>query len=897
LRKKCLNKRVEYKAGKMGNKPIKVLLVENNPDDTRQIQGMLAEARGTSFELECADRLSAGLKHLVSGDINVILLDLSLPDSQGIDAFNTVYAQAPSIPVVVLTSSNDGKLASKAVQAGAQDHLVKGQIDSNLLVRSIRYATERQKRLLAELGRNVQMVVASQIRFRHMVQKDADGIVIVDRDGIMQFVNPAAEALFGRRSEELLGELFGFPLVAGETAELDIIRKREKSAVAEMRAVETEWEGKSASLVSLRNITERKRADEGLRKMFESVTDGISVIDLEGVITEVNQRIVEMHGFNSKDELVGKNAFDLVTPGDHKKIASNMRQAIKKGIVKGVEYTLLRADGSEFPAELSTSVITDDSGNAIGHITITRDITERKQAEEALQASIASFHNIVERSADGIVVVDSSGIVRFVNPALGALFGRRAEELLGEMFGLPMISGEITEIDIVSKSGEPRVGEISVIETEWEGEAAHLVSLRDITKRRKAEWELMIKDKAIASSVNAISIANFDGNLTYVNPAFLRMWGYDSDAEVLGKSILEFWPEEEHGQNKMKALYEKRSWQGEIVKKTKNGLELYGQLSISPVIDSDDSPIAIMTSFIDLTERRQLGLKLEEQNKELLFQNEEKEKRAAELAVTNKELLFQNEERKRAEKERERLIGLLQAKVSELEAFSYGIAHDLRSPLVSIEGFSRLLREDLQNQKVENAQEDIRLLESGVRKMQGFINSTLEYSRAGYNIKLSKNVSFGKIVKEVITELNEQMSTAGATVSLAKTFPSVYADKMRIKEVLTNLIQNSIKYRDKTVPMKLEIGHWPSEGKVIFFVHDNGTGIDASEAEEVFTLFYRGTADGEGSGIGLAVVKKIIEAHGGRIWVQQGQSGKGTTMCFTLPKQSGTNKGENNGKD
>jgi signal transduction histidine kinase len=254
-------------------------------------------------------------------------------------------------------------------------------------------------------------------------------------------------------------------------------------------------------------------------------------------------------------------------------------------------------------------------------------------------------------------------------------------------------------------------------------------------------------------------------------------------------------------------------------------------------------------------------------------------------------------ERKQAHQAQERLSQQLQAKVSELETFSYGIAHDLRSPMVSVESFSRLLREDIQNQKVENVQEDIRLLESGIRKMHDFLNSTLGYSRAGHLIKRTRNVSFSKIVNEAITEFNEQISSIGATVATAKTFPRVYVDRAMIIQVLANLIQNSIKYRDKTVPLKIEIGHQPSEGEAVFFVRDNGPGIDVSEAEKVFALFYRGTTEGEGSGIGLTIVKKIIEAHGGRIWVQQGQSGKGTTMCFTLPQQSGTNKGDNNGKD
>ena len=254
-------------------------------------------------------------------------------------------------------------------------------------------------------------------------------------------------------------------------------------------------------------------------------------------------------------------------------------------------------------------------------------------------------------------------------------------------------------------------------------------------------------------------------------------------------------------------------------------------------------------------------------------------------------------ERKRAEEAQERLRQQLQAKVSELETFSYGIAHDLRSPLVSIEGFSRLLQDDMLNQDTEKVQEDIRLLESSVRKMQQFLNRTLEYSRAGYQIKLAKNVSFGKIVNEAIAEFNGQISSIGAAVSRADKFPRVYADKVRIAEVLTNLIQNSINYRDKTVPLKIEIGYRLSEGEVVFFVRDNGTGIEKSETEKVFDLFYRGSTEGEGSGAGLAIVKKITEAHGGRIWVQEGQSGKGTTMCFTLPKQGGTNKGDNNGKD
>ena len=348
---------------------------------------------------------------------------------------------------------------------------------------------------------------------------------------------------------------------------------------------------------------------------------------------------------------------------------------------------------------------------------------------------MSNFHKVISDNPDGIIITNREGIVRYVNPAAESLFCRKSEDFNGAQFDFPITSSDVKEVNITRQAGEIVIAEMRVAETMWYDEISYLISLHDISERKKAQLAL------------------------------------------------------------------------------------------------------------------------------------------------------------------ERLSQQLQAKVSELEAFSYGIAHDLRSPMVSIEGFSRLLREDIQNQKAENVQEDIRLLESGVKRMQGFLSGTLEYSRSGQLIKRTRDVSFGEIATEVITEFNEPISSIGATVSLVKTFPKISLDRSRIKQVLTNLVQNSIKYRDKTVPLKIEIGHYLSGNETIFFVRDNGLGIDASEAEKVFALFYRGTAEGEGSGIGLAVVKKIIEAHGGRVWVQQNQSQKGTTMCFTLPEPGGIDKGDNDGKD
>ena len=145
-------------------------------------------------------------------------------------------------------------------------------------------------------------------------------------------------------------------------------------------------------------------SEEKLRQVYESVTDGISVIDLEGIITETNQRTVEMHGFSSKNELLGKSVFELLAPREHKRMAANLKKDIKEGAISGVEYTLLRADGFEFPGELSTYILKDAQGNLFGHITITKDITKQKQQNERLMSAdrLASLGELAAGTAHEI---------------------------------------------------------------------------------------------------------------------------------------------------------------------------------------------------------------------------------------------------------------------------------------------------------------------------------------------------------------------------------------------------------------------------------------------------------------------------------------------------------------
>ncbi len=242
----------------MNAEPIKVLLVEDNPGDVRLLKEILAKADKDQFELTHVERLNEALKRLVEESFDVILLDISLPDSQGFDTFVRSQAQAPSVPIILLTGLDDEVLAVKAVREGAQDYLVKGQVDSNLLRRAIHYSIERHQ-MLAKLQ-------AREANFRNVITTNIDGMIIVDKNRVMRFVNPAAEALLGRKAEELLGELFDFPVVTSETMEVEIIRKGGERVTVELGVVETEWEGEIGYLASLRDITERKHLEDQVRQ-------------------------------------------------------------------------------------------------------------------------------------------------------------------------------------------------------------------------------------------------------------------------------------------------------------------------------------------------------------------------------------------------------------------------------------------------------------------------------------------------------------------------------------------------------------------------------------------------------------------------------------------------------
>ena len=376
----------------MKDESVKALLIEDDKYDALIIREMLSRAKGDRFDLEWVNRLSTGLERLAEGGIDAVLLDLGLPDSQGLETLSRANAQAPEVPVVVLTGFADEMLAVEAVRAGAQDYLVKGQVDGNLLVRSIRYAIERH-RMLAELEQQAQELQASETRLRTIIEKAADSTIIVDGNGMVRFVNPAAESLFRRKAEEFLGESLGLPVVAGETTEIDIIRRGGETATAEMRVVETMWEGESVHLASLHDITERKRAEEALREtrdyldsLIRSTNAPVIVWDPQARITRFNHAFEHLTGYTA-DEVVGQQLHMLFPETSRDELLHEIADTLSSEYWESVEIPILRKDGNvRLVLWSSANIHTEDGATLLATIAQGQDITRRKQHEREVEA-------------------------------------------------------------------------------------------------------------------------------------------------------------------------------------------------------------------------------------------------------------------------------------------------------------------------------------------------------------------------------------------------------------------------------------------------------------------------------------------------------------------------------
>jgi PAS domain S-box-containing protein/putative nucleotidyltransferase with HDIG domain len=394
---------------------IRVLLIEDNPGDARVIREMLAEGGGGRFKLECVTHLLAGLERLVEDDIEVVFLDLGLPDSQGFDTFAKAYAQAPRVPIIVLSGLADEQLAIKTVQEGAQDYLVKGHLDSHALVRAIRHAIERKR-------------VQEELRGQALVFENIhDSIIMTDLEGNIIRWNPAAEQMFGYYEEEafrktlsmLTTRITNGQLHDGRWAgEMDFTRKDGTEGVCETTVIPLCDEHGTITAVFgvCRDITERKQTEEALKKSVQLLRDtgemakvGGWELDLSTKEVLLTEEVSRIHGVEPGYKPKLEEALNFYAPESRPALEAVLKKAAETGEPYDLESLFIPRGSKDkiWVRSLGRAVY---RGGKIVKLTGTfQNIDKYKQAEQALQKS---YHQVRETLITTVNTLSSTAEMR-----------------------------------------------------------------------------------------------------------------------------------------------------------------------------------------------------------------------------------------------------------------------------------------------------------------------------------------------------------------------------------------------------------------------------------------------------------------------------------------------------
>lgn len=613
------------------DKTIKVLLIEDNPDDSELIRRKLVRSGNSQFTVTPVKRLKEGLEYLARDGADLIVSDLGLPDSHGLDTVTRLLCQAPYTPLVVLSGFDDEAIAIKAVQLGAQDYLVKGQIESTQMERSLFYAIERSW-LQKEVDQHTQELWKIQANLYKILEKNADAIIVASKDRQTLFINPASESLFRRKKKELLNKKFDFPLKGGKTSEIEITHSSGEKTVAEMRVVDISWEGKPAYLISLRDITERKTAEKRIKKAaeewrttFDSINDWVSIHDRDFKFTRVNKSL--SNAFNkTPGEIIGKYCCQLIHGRETPLPDCPHLKALKTKKPEKGEFRLCNPD---IYAEVSVSPILDDEGEFIGSVHITKDITERRQAESALQESEEKFSKAFRSSPTMIAITTlKEGKFIEVNDSFTCATGYAREEVIehnsielgiwakaedrARMLQILKEHGIVDseEFEFRTKSGEIRTwlfsGEIINIGSE----PCIISTTVDITERKRAEEKLRESEERyrdlFENANDLIQSCTADGHFIFVNKAWREALGY-SDEEIANLTIRDTVHPDliEHCEEIIQRVISGETIRNvQTVFRAKNGRTIQVEGNVNG-LSKEGKVVATRAIFRDITERKQ----------------------------------------------------------------------------------------------------------------------------------------------------------------------------------------------------------------------------------------------------------------------------------------------------
>ncbi|MBD1880058.1 PAS domain S-box protein [Coleofasciculus sp. FACHB-T130] len=647
------------------------------------------------------------------------------------------------------------------------------------------------------------------------------------------------------------------------TAELRLINQALQSEISERQRAEEE---RAQLLLREQEARELAEASEQrYRFLAESIPQIVWTVDSDSDFDYVNQRWVDYSGL-TLSQSQGDGWFSVLHPDDRLVSIQRCHQSAEAGESYEIENRFKRAADGQYRWHLTRAVpMKDPTGRIVKWFGTCTDIDDQKHTAEALRESEARLQAILDNIPAVIYLKDTEGKFIFINHQFEILFHIDGEKVKSK-----------TDYDLFPKEMADvfRANDRKVLEArtavEWEevvpqDDGLHTyISTKfplcdaagvpygvcgistDITKRKRAEEALQESEarfrRIVESNMIGILFWDVSGNVTEANNAFLEMVGYTREDLLLGKvhwkkmTPVEYNYLDEKGIQELAATGICSPFEKEYIRK--DGSRIPVLLGGAVLEGSQDKGVCFV---IDITERKRM--------EEALF------KQAQELARSN----------------------------AELEQFAYVASHDLQEPLRMVASYTQLLSRRYKGRLDEDADDFIDFAVDGANRMQRLIQDLLEYSRLGTRSREFEMVDCDRSFEEAIANLQIAIAESNATVT-HDPLPSVRGDATQLGQLLQNLIGNGIKFR-KDAPPQVHVSAQTSENEWVFSVRDNGIGIAPAHQARIFVIFQRLHARETypGNGMGLAICKKIVDRHGGRIWVDS-EWGQGSVFYFTIPR-------------
>jgi PAS domain S-box-containing protein len=618
--------------------------------------------------------------------------------------------------------------------------------------------------------------------------------------------------------------------------------------------------------------------EEVAQALLRSAGLGIYIVQ-EGKFQYVNPVFQNLTGYTEK-ELLGKYSLDLVHSEDREMVRKKAIENLKseKGSIP-YEYRLVKKNSELiWVLEEVTSINYRGKRATVGSF---MDITDRKRLQGAVSYSEKRYITILDEIHDAYFEVDLRGTFTFVNDQMSQLFQYSKEELLGMNYKTFTPEEDIKNVyesyNEVYRTGQPILGyghrvirkdgtsgfhdvSISPLKNEKDEIVGFRGISRDITERKRLEEAIAYSEKRYRTILDEIHDAYFEvdlnGTFTFVNDQMTQHLQYSKE-ELLRMNYKTFTAEEEiknvfDAYNRAYRTGEPSlSFGHKIIRK--DGTRGFSDVSISPLKNAKGEIFGFRGISRDITEHKRL-----EEEREALLQ---------EIRKINRKLEEANKE---------------------LQDFVYIASHDLREPLRKISSFGTLLQDSLKGKLDEDQQENFEFMVDGARRMQDMIDALLTYSRLTTKAKPLEWVDLNKVIEDLKkVELATVLDETRGTIHVPKPLPSVQADPSQMHQLFQNLIGNGLKFHKEGIPPEIIIrAHEVEDDMIRIEVEDNGIGIDEKYHDQLFTMFKRlhSREQYEGTGIGLASCKKIVERHEGDIGIKS-TPGKGSIFWFTLPRE------------